>query len=207
MRIRHSHFIVIVLCNILSDERIGLSFTIAAGPRQRIHSQVRVPQDSSHFTVSDSRLPQPGEPGPGIYIRQEQGRPLLAPGTGFPFRRLLLLAGLRWRYSTPPPHPFWLDWFLIYDWTRSGSIGNASSLVNNACLLARYLVMDIYESHRKCLFCCQECLFIGPLPSNRSTCHNILTQRVRLRVSRRSCSIPDGRVAQMWLSNMRQAVG
>jgi hypothetical protein len=30
----------------LSDERTGLSFTIAAGPRQRIHSQVRVPQDS-----------------------------------------------------------------------------------------------------------------------------------------------------------------
>jgi hypothetical protein len=25
-----------------SDERIGLSFTIAAGPRQRIHSRVRV---------------------------------------------------------------------------------------------------------------------------------------------------------------------
>jgi hypothetical protein len=27
---------------ILPDERMGLSFTIAAGPRQRIHSQVRV---------------------------------------------------------------------------------------------------------------------------------------------------------------------
>jgi hypothetical protein len=25
------------------------------------------------------------------------------PGTGFPFRRLLRLAGLRWRYSNPPP--------------------------------------------------------------------------------------------------------
>jgi hypothetical protein len=25
------------------------------------------------------------------------------PGTGFPFRRLLQLAGLRWRYSNPPP--------------------------------------------------------------------------------------------------------
>jgi hypothetical protein len=36
---------------------MGLSFTIAAGPSQRIHSQVRVPRDSSHFTVSDSRLP------------------------------------------------------------------------------------------------------------------------------------------------------
>jgi hypothetical protein len=26
------------------------------------------------------------------------------PGTGFPFCRLLRLAGLRWRYSNPPPH-------------------------------------------------------------------------------------------------------
>jgi hypothetical protein len=48
------------LCNILSDERMGLSFTIAAGPRQRSHSQIRVPWDSwPHFTLSDSRLPQP----------------------------------------------------------------------------------------------------------------------------------------------------
>jgi hypothetical protein len=30
----------------LSDERMGLSFTISAGPRQRRHSQVRVPRDS-----------------------------------------------------------------------------------------------------------------------------------------------------------------
>jgi hypothetical protein len=60
----------------LSDERMGLSFTIAAGPRQRGHSQVCIPRDSwPHFTVSDSRLPQPGRPGPYIYIRQEQGGP------------------------------------------------------------------------------------------------------------------------------------
>jgi hypothetical protein len=36
---------------------MGLSFIIAAGPRQRSHSQVRVPRDSwPHFIVSDSRL-------------------------------------------------------------------------------------------------------------------------------------------------------
>jgi hypothetical protein len=36
---------------------MGLPFTIAAGPRQRSHSQVRVPRDSwPHFTVSDSIL-------------------------------------------------------------------------------------------------------------------------------------------------------
>jgi hypothetical protein len=42
----------------LSDERIGLSFIIAAGPRQRSHSRVRVSCDlQPHFTVSDLRLP------------------------------------------------------------------------------------------------------------------------------------------------------
>jgi hypothetical protein len=33
---------------------------------------------------------------------QEQGGPVIPPDTGFPFRRLLRLAGLRWRYSNPP---------------------------------------------------------------------------------------------------------
>jgi hypothetical protein len=41
----------------LSNERTGLSLTIAAGPRQTSHSGVRVPWDSRpYFTVSDSRL-------------------------------------------------------------------------------------------------------------------------------------------------------
>jgi hypothetical protein len=38
------------------------------------------------------------------YIPQEQGGPGILPGTEFPFRRLLRLAGLRWNYSTPLPH-------------------------------------------------------------------------------------------------------
>jgi hypothetical protein len=42
----------------LSDEGTGLSFTNAAGLRQRSHSRVRVPWESwPYFTVSDSRLP------------------------------------------------------------------------------------------------------------------------------------------------------
>jgi hypothetical protein len=65
------------LCNIISDERTCLSFTIAVGPCQRSHSRVWVPRDSSHFTVSDSRLPQLGGPGPCIYIPQEQDGPVL----------------------------------------------------------------------------------------------------------------------------------
>jgi hypothetical protein len=84
---------------------MGLSFTVAAGLRQRSHSQVRVSQDSwQHFTVSYSRLLQPGGPGTRIYSPQEQGGPVMTPGTGFPSRRLLRHAGLRWRYSNPPSH-------------------------------------------------------------------------------------------------------
>jgi hypothetical protein len=42
----------------LSYDRTGLSFTTAAGPRQRSHSRVLVLWDSQpYFTVSDSRLP------------------------------------------------------------------------------------------------------------------------------------------------------
>jgi hypothetical protein len=43
---------------------------------------------NDYFTVSDSRLPQPGGPGHRIYIPQEDGGPDMHPGTGFPFRRL-----------------------------------------------------------------------------------------------------------------------
>jgi hypothetical protein len=57
-----------------------------------------------HILLSDVRLPQPGEPGPCIHIPQVHGDPVIPPGTGFLFCRLLRLAGLRWRYSNPPPH-------------------------------------------------------------------------------------------------------
>jgi hypothetical protein len=91
----------------LSEKRAGLPFTIAAGLRQRSHSWVRVFRDSwPYFIFSDSRLPQLGGPGTRIFIHQEQGGPVTPPGTGFPFRRLLRLAGLRWRHSKPPPHGY-----------------------------------------------------------------------------------------------------
>jgi hypothetical protein len=37
-----------------------------------------------------------------IYVPQEQGHPVIPQSTGIPFRCLLRLAGLRWRYSNPP---------------------------------------------------------------------------------------------------------
>jgi hypothetical protein len=82
----------------LSDEKTGVSFTIPAGLRQRSHSWVRVLRDSwPYFTVSDSRHPQPGGPGPRITIPQEQGGPVIPPGIVFSFRHLLRHAGLWWR--------------------------------------------------------------------------------------------------------------
>jgi hypothetical protein len=48
----------LLIWGVFSEERTGLSFTIASGPRQRSHSRVRVPWESRlYFTVSDSRLP------------------------------------------------------------------------------------------------------------------------------------------------------
>ena len=67
---------------VLSDEGMGVSFTIAAGPLQGSHSRVSVLQESGpYFTVSDLRNSQPGGPGAHIYIPQEQGGPVVHPGT------------------------------------------------------------------------------------------------------------------------------
>jgi hypothetical protein len=62
------------------------------------------PGTHDYILLSHSRLPQPGGPGPRVYIPQEQGDAVISPGIGFPFRRLLRLSGIRWRYSNPPPH-------------------------------------------------------------------------------------------------------
>jgi hypothetical protein len=97
----------------LSNERTSLSFTIAVGPRQSSHSRVQVPWDSSYFTVSDSGLPQLGVPGPRIHISHEQGGPVMKPGNGFPFRRLLRLAGLWWRYTNPPLHGLTIRRYIV----------------------------------------------------------------------------------------------
>jgi hypothetical protein len=76
---------VLFLWGALSDQRSGLSFVCAAGPCQRSLSRVRVPWDY-HILLSH------------IW--------------DFPFRRLLRLAGPRWRYLTTPPHGS--DLILLY---------------------------------------------------------------------------------------------
>jgi hypothetical protein len=61
------------------------------------------PDSRPYFIVPILETPQPGGPGPRIYIPPEQSGPDKPPSTGFPFRRRLRLAGLRWSYSIPLP--------------------------------------------------------------------------------------------------------
>jgi hypothetical protein len=70
---------------------MGLQFTV-----QLLLCLARtVPQNTDPILLSLLRLPQPGGPGPRIYISQEKGSLVIPLGTVFPLRRLLRLAGLR----------------------------------------------------------------------------------------------------------------
>jgi hypothetical protein len=64
------------VCNLLVQLLLGLC--------QNSHSRVEVPQNSRPILPSHLRLPQPGGPGPRIYIPQEQGGLVIPPGTGLP---------------------------------------------------------------------------------------------------------------------------
>jgi hypothetical protein len=61
--------VIVLIYHPLWREEGSVIYNFAAGPRQRSHSRVPVLRSSwSYPTVSVSRLPQPGEPGPRIYI-------------------------------------------------------------------------------------------------------------------------------------------
>jgi hypothetical protein len=148
------------MCGALSDERTGLSFTIAAGPRQRSHSRVRVPRHSwPYLIVSDSTLPQLGGPGPRIYIPQEQGGPVIPSCTGFPFRRFLRFAGLQWNYSNLPPRGrLWLSlsprpslYILGTDRIENTAPNNSSIVVAGRCLVMARLFIETLPLNRQYL--------------------------------------------------------
>jgi hypothetical protein len=56
-----------------------------------------------HFTVSDSRHPQPGGPGPRIYILQEQGTPVIPPKYWVPFTLPSTTSGATVEVLDPTP--------------------------------------------------------------------------------------------------------
>jgi hypothetical protein len=65
----------------LSDERMSLQLTTAAGPSQRSYYWIRVPQDSILLSqIWDS--PSPGGSGFRIYFPQERGILVILPGIG-----------------------------------------------------------------------------------------------------------------------------
>jgi hypothetical protein len=72
----------------LSDERTGMSFTIAAALANAVIF--------------------------GSEFRRPRGHILLSQIRDFTLRRLLRLAGSRWRYSTPPPHGSGSDAPLVF---------------------------------------------------------------------------------------------
>jgi hypothetical protein len=124
---------------LLPEEKIGLSFTIAAGPRQRSHSRILVPRDSwPHFTVSDSRLSQPGGPGPRIYIPHEQGGPIISPGTGGAGPRYT--ASVRAAQKTPLPTVLLLFRACLLRPSRDAYRANAYQRV---CLQSHSLAMAV----------------------------------------------------------------
>jgi hypothetical protein len=67
-----------------------LQLLLALASTVILRSESRETHD--HILLSQIWDPQPGGPGPRIYIPQEQGGPVIPTGTGIPFRRLLQIA-------------------------------------------------------------------------------------------------------------------
>jgi hypothetical protein len=132
---------------------MDLSFTIAAGPRLRSNSRVRAPRNSwPCFTVSDSRLTQLVGPGPRIYIRQEQGGPVISPGTGSLFVASYdSQVGIRPRFHTALSRP---DTF----WGGGGSRSLASAWITQKTPLPTVLLPGDVTIHanriQNTLGCC-----------------------------------------------------
>jgi hypothetical protein len=74
----------------------------------------------NHTLLSHFRLPQLGGPGARIYIPQEQGGPVIPPGTGSLYVASYDSQGyVRRRYSNPPPH----GWaYCIYSSSRETNV-------------------------------------------------------------------------------------
>jgi hypothetical protein len=115
--------------------------------------------------------------GPRIYIPQEQGGPVIPPGTEFPLRRLLLLAGLQWIYSTPPPHGLHSQPVLWPFYMSSARTAlNTPLLVvivqllpwEHVCFQSRYSVTYVVYL-----------LISQSLPSKWSICHSNVTRRLK----------------------------
>jgi hypothetical protein len=84
-----------------------------------------------HILLSQVRdFRQPGGPGPHIYIPQEQGGPVIPPGTGFPFCRFL-----RFWLPLPLSHSAWHPRYSFRaDPTENTASNNPSTVVSGGYL-------------------------------------------------------------------------
>jgi hypothetical protein len=82
----------------LSDKRACLSFTIAADSSALSFSSPSPVRLMTIFYSLRFQTPPTWRAKSPYLYPQEHGCPVLPPSTGFPFRRLLRLARLRWRY-------------------------------------------------------------------------------------------------------------
>jgi hypothetical protein len=73
------------VCNLLVQLLLGLARAVTLGLKSR--------RTHGHIFLSHLSLLQPGGPGSRIYIPQDQGGPVIPPGTRLLFCRLLRLAG------------------------------------------------------------------------------------------------------------------
>jgi hypothetical protein len=133
----------LVIWGALSDERTDLWFTIATGSRQRSSSRARVP------TMFYSQIRY------------------------FHFCRLLRLSGLRWWYSTPPPHGILTDeWTTGPHFILGSNRIEITALNNSSIIMYLFIVTDTCFSEQ--LF--SSGLFRLPCVMSQYFCH-FLQQR------------------------------
>jgi hypothetical protein len=127
----------------LPDERMGRSFTTAAGSRHHSHSRVRVPRDSwPYFTVSDSRLSQIEGPGPRIYIPRNSVVGLYPQALG----SLFVISYDSQGYGRGNLLTFTL-YCIENTASKSSSIVACVSVAAYTCLSSRYQAMAVFFSH------------------------------------------------------------
>jgi hypothetical protein len=133
--------------NLLAQLLLGIARAVTFGPESR--------RTHDHVLLSGLSLPQPAGPGPRIYIPQEQLGPVIPPGTGFPFRRLLRFAGLRLRNSIPSPHgvlpPTFRDIPLIFIPQKEGAGDRKENCLNVTKLHEHFFVLFLRTAFSECL--------------------------------------------------------